>query len=93
MGAESAYITKYIGNDMGNAEVMQVAHMMTASASVDVWHCQLGHISIDSILKMSCSGMAKGMDVVGNRSDGSTYCEECEASGHTQSVIPKETLT
>src|SRR5260370_17941692 len=42
---------------------------------------------------MSCSGMAKGVDMIGNRSDGSTYCEECEASGHTQSVIPKETLT
>ena len=67
--------------------------MMTTSASVDVWHCHLGHISIDSIIKMSCSGMAKGMDVIGNKSDVSTYCEECEASGHTQLVIPKETLT
>ena len=93
MGAESAYITKYIGNNMGNVKVAQVMHTTTVSASVDVWHCQLGHISIDSILKMSWSGMAKGMDMIGNRSDGSTYCEECEASGHTWSVIPKETLT
>src|SRR5260370_30315941 len=67
--------------------------MMTTSASVDVWHCHLGHISIDTIMKMSCSGMAKGMDMIGNKSDVSTYCEECEASDHTQSVILKETLT
>ena len=39
------------------------------------------------------SGMARGMEVIGNKSDVSTYCEECEASGHTQSIIPKETLT
>jgi len=42
---------------------------------------------------MSCSGMAKGMDVIGSKSDESTYCEECEASGHTRSIILKETLT
>src|SRR5258708_2303866 len=42
---------------------------------------------------MSCSGMAKGMDVIGNRHDTSTYCHECEASGHTHLTIPKETLT
>src|SRR5260370_23145967 len=66
--------------------------MTTTSASVDVWHCHLGHISIDSILKMSHSGMAKGMDVIGNKSE-SAYCEECEVSGHTRLIILKETLT
>src|SRR5260370_22842279 len=39
------------------------------------------------------SGMARGMDIIGNRGDASTYCEECEASGHTRSVILKETFT
>src|SRR5258707_1018922 len=60
-----------------------------------VWkrHTSLGHISIDSILKMSHSGMAKVMDIIGNKRDASTYCEECEASRHTRSIIPKETLT
>jgi len=57
--------------------------MMAASASVDIWHVCLRHISIDSILKMAHSGMAKGMDVIGNKEDKSTYCEECEKSGHT----------
>src|SRR5260370_14277337 len=67
--------------------------MTTMSASVDIWHACLGHISIDSILKMAHSGMARGMDMIGNKGDSSTYCEECEASGHTQSNILKETLT
>src|SRR5260370_28422627 len=93
MSAESAYITKYIESGKGNVKTAQVAHMTTVSASVDVWHHHLGHISIDSIMKMSHSGMAKGMDMIGNKSDISTYCEECEVSGHTQSMIPKETLT
>src|SRR5260370_18228423 len=92
MSAESAYITKYIESGKGNVKTAQVAHMTTVSAPVDVWHHHLGHISIDSILKMSRSGMAKGMDVIGNKSE-SAYCEECKASGHTQSIIPKETLT
>ena len=93
MAAESIYISKYIGGNERNVETAQVMHMTTASASVDVWHRCLGHISIDSILKMSHSGMAKGMDVIGSKSDESTYCEECEVSGHTRSIILKETLT
>src|SRR5260370_3222158 len=55
-------------------------------------HC-LGHISVESILKMAQSGMAKGMDVLGGKDDISTYCKECEVAGHTQSPIPKETFT
>src|SRR5258708_9608814 len=39
------------------------------------------------------SGMVKGMDVIGSKKDVSVYCEECERSGHTQSLIPKEMLT
>jgi len=93
MGTEKAYITKYIGDNEGNVEAVNITQMTTASASVNIWHAHLGHISIDSILKMSHSGMAKGMDIIGNKRDASTYCEECEASGHTRSIIPKETLT
>ena len=37
--------------------------------------------------------MTKGMDILGGKKDVSIYCEECEASGHTRSPIPKETLT
>ncbi len=33
------------------------------------------------------------MDVIGSKKDVSVYCEECERSGHTQSLIPKEMLT
>ena len=37
--------------------------------------------------------MARGMDVIGRKSDASTYCEECKVLGHTHSSIMKETLT
>jgi hypothetical protein len=87
-GAEQAYITRYDGN---NVEAAQLARTTTATASIDVWHARLGHISVDSILKMVRSGMARGIDVGGN--EPTDYCEECEASGHTRSPIPKETLT
>ena len=83
MSAERIYISKCIEDKTGNVETVQVMRTTTASASIDVWHAQLGHISIESTLKMVHSGMARGMDVIGSRGDASTYCEECEASGHT----------
>ena len=42
---------------------------------------------------MAQTKMTKGMDILGGKKDVSIYCEECEASGHTCSPIPKETLT
>ena len=51
MSAETAYISKYIGDTIGNVEAAHVTCMMTMSASVDIWHHHLGHISIESILK------------------------------------------
>jgi hypothetical protein len=91
IGAEQVYITKYTSN--WNVEAAQVARTTTATASVDVWHHRLGHISVESILKMAQSGMARGIDITGNKEDRKGYCEECEASGHTRSPIPKETST
>ena len=84
VGTEYAYITKYIGSDMGeNVEAALVAWTTTASTSIDIWHVHLGHISVESILKMAQNGMAKGMDVLGGKDKASTYCKECEAAGHT----------
>jgi hypothetical protein len=64
-----------------NVEATQLAGTMMAMASIDVWHTRLRHISVDLILKMVQSGMAKGMDIGGK--EPNNYCEECEASGHT----------
>src|SRR5260370_9778894 len=64
------------GDGERNVKATQVTHMTTASASVDVCNACLRHISIESILSMAHSGMAKGMEVIGNGGDGSTYCEE-----------------
>src|SRR5260370_40468888 len=83
---ECAYISKSV-------DVAHVACSTTASASIDVWHACLGHISMDSISKMACTGMVKGMDIIWTRKDAPAYCEEFEMSAHTQSPIPKVTLT
>jgi hypothetical protein len=71
-----------------------VAHSVSSSASLDVWHKPLGHISKESILKMMRSEMVKGIDVIGSTTqDGPTYCVECEASSHHRNPIPSETHT
>ena len=89
IATEKAYITV-----IGKPDSANVAHSITVSASLDVWHVHLGHISMDSILKMLCSGMVKGMDIMGPKSiSGSTYCPECEASSHHRNPIPSETHT
>src|SRR5258708_11814114 len=86
---EKAYITV-----VGTPDSANVAHSITASASLDVWHARLGHISMDSILKMLQGGMVKGMDVVGKKDiEGSTHCSECEAASHHRNPIPSKTHT
>src|SRR5258708_14443258 len=89
IATEKAYITVESKSDSTN-----IAHSITASASLDVWHVCLGHISIDSILKMLHSGMVTGMEIISSKSvEGSTYCSECEASSHHCNPIPSETHT
>src|SRR5260370_42277824 len=87
--SERVYITV-----VGTPESANVTHSITASASLDVWHVRLGHISMDSILKMLQSGMVKGMDVIGKKTiEGSTYCSECKSASHHRNPIPSETHT
>ena len=86
---EKAYITSSDISDFAN-----IMHSITASASLDVWHACLGHILMDSILKMLQSGMVNGMDVIGRKTvEGLTYCPECEASSHHCNPIPSKTHT
>ncbi len=86
---EKAYITV-----IGTSDSANVACLITASASLDIWHVHLGHISMDLILKMLQSGMVKGMDVIGKKLiDDSTHCSECKVSSHHRNPIPSETHT
>ncbi len=86
---EKAYITV-----VGTPDSANVAHLITVSASLDVWHVHLGHISMDSILKMLQGGMVKGMDVIGKKTiEGSTHCSESEAASHHRNPIPSKTHT
>jgi len=89
VASERAYITV-----VGTPKSANVTHSITASALLDVWHVRLGHILMDSILKMLQSGMVKGMDVIGKKTiEGSTYCSECKSASHHRNPIPSETHT
>ena len=79
---------------VGTPDSANVVHLITASASLDIWHMHLGHISMDLILKMLWSGMVEGMDVMGKKlMDDSTHCSECEVSSHHRNPIPSKTHT
>ncbi|GBE88168.1 Retrovirus-related Pol polyprotein from transposon TNT 1-94 [Sparassis crispa] len=66
-----------------------VAKETTSSASAQVWHRRLGHISVDSVLKMVRKGMVKGMSIVGEKVSNVT-CKPCLHGKQTRQPIPKE---
>ncbi|GBE82734.1 hypothetical protein SCP_0411190 [Sparassis crispa] len=66
-----------------------VAKETTSSASAQVWHRCLGHISVDSVLKMVRKGMVKGMSIVGEKVSNVT-CKPCLHGKQTRQPIPKE---
>ncbi|GBE86218.1 Retrovirus-related Pol polyprotein from transposon TNT 1-94 [Sparassis crispa] len=66
-----------------------VAKETTSSASAQVWHRHLGHISVDSVLKMVRKGMVKGMSIVGEKVSNFT-CKPCLHGKQTRQPIPKE---
>ncbi len=57
-------------------------------ASLALWHCHLGHISVDTILRMVQSEAITGMEVVGDRSQS---CSACHKGKQTWNMIPKVT--
>ena len=90
---EQAFIS-FPPSNLDPSSSAHVARSITASASLDVWHARLGHISMDSTLMMMRSNMVKGMEVVGRKMiEGLTHCSECESSSHHRNPIPSETHT
>ncbi|OSX61490.1 hypothetical protein POSPLADRAFT_1119507, partial [Postia placenta MAD-698-R-SB12] len=59
----------------------------TSRVDLETWHRRLGHISVDSVLKMVKSGMAKGMAIVGDKAPNSP-CRSCLRGKQTRNPIP-----
>ncbi|GBE88792.1 Retrovirus-related Pol polyprotein from transposon TNT 1-94 [Sparassis crispa] len=66
-----------------------VAKETTSSASAQVWHRHLGHISVDSVLKIVRKGMVKGMSIVGEKVSN-VSCKPCLHGKQTRQPILKE---
>ncbi|TFY53550.1 hypothetical protein EVJ58_g9393 [Rhodofomes roseus] len=68
-----------------------MAKTETSRASLDTWHRRLGHINVDSVLKMVRKGMAKGMEIVGETKQWvQAQCKPCLVGKASRKPIAKE---
>ena len=88
---ERAYITTIEKSSTPN-ESQQPRHSTMAHADMDTWHRRLGHISVDSVLKMVKDGMVNGMSIVGGKAL-SALCVPCQKGAQTRKPIPSKTET
>ena len=67
-----------------------VAHIaqthLPSKASLALWHCHLGHINEDTIIKMVQAKVTISMEVVGDRNHS---CSACCKGKQTRDIIPK----
>ena len=75
--------------NLESAYMAMTAQLKISKADVQTWHCCLGHISIDSVLKMLKKGMVKGMEIMGNTCL-TGVCKPCLIGKQTQKPITKE---
>jgi hypothetical protein len=88
---ERAYITT-VDKTTTPDEPQKSHSSTTALADMDTWHRRLGHISVDSVLKMVKNGIVKGMSIVRSRAL-STLCVPCQKGAQTRTPIPSKTET
>ncbi|KAJ3557078.1 hypothetical protein NM688_g1664 [Phlebia brevispora] len=60
-----------------------------SKADEHTWHCRLGHLGIDNILRMARKGMVKGMALV-KRGARQMICKLCLKGKQARKVIPKK---
>jgi hypothetical protein len=63
-----------------------------SSASLDLWHCHLGHLHTRSIACMPNDNLVTGMDI-SNRDPPPSPCDPCLEGKQTHEPISKVTLT
>jgi hypothetical protein len=76
------------GEDLSEHTLMVCRHM--SKASLDTWHCCLGHLHQDAILSMQKIGMVKSMDITAGKAL-TTPCEPCLKGKQTRAKIRKTT--
>ena len=63
----------------------------SSSATLRTWHRRLGHLNVDSVIKMVRKGMVKGMDIIGSlKPDRSHACKPCLEGKQARAPITKE---
>ena len=75
--------------DSESAYAATTTRLKISRADAQTWHRRLGHISVESVLKMMKKGMVKGMEITGNtRLPG--VCKPCLVGKQTRKPIAKE---
>ncbi|KIM54685.1 hypothetical protein SCLCIDRAFT_30911 [Scleroderma citrinum Foug A] len=59
-------------------------------ANLDVWHRQLGHVNVQSILKLLKKGMVSGMDISDSEGMHEEKCIPCLKGKQHRAVIPSD---
>jgi len=71
--------------------LMALASRKTSlEADIDVWHCQLGHVNVQSILKLLKKGMVDGMAISISKKGHDDYCKPCLEGKQHCAVIPSK---
>ena len=88
-----AYVTS-VGNSplisLPSAFALKAHAKPVSKADLTTWHCRLGHINVDYVLKMTHQGMVKGMDIVGDISRHHAVCVPCLEGKQSRLPISKE---
>ncbi|THH12525.1 hypothetical protein EW146_g7606 [Bondarzewia mesenterica] len=66
------------------------ARTKISKADLTIWHRRLGHISVDSVLRMMRKGMVKGMSITGDTHRQVGICEPCLEGKQTRKPVAKE---
>ena len=78
------------GDDLPDTAL--ITESSTSYAPIDTWHCRLGHLNTDDIMRMIRKGMVKGMEITGTHSP-SSVCEPCLKGKQTRIKIQKKMET
>jgi len=83
-----------LDSDFSGSEMALRAHSQMATADVWLWHHHLGHLNVDSVIKMAHKGMVNGMTITGDTMRNAVgTCKPCIKGKHAQHTIEKQTDT
>ena len=72
---------------------MLASKVQLLSASLETWHCRLGHLNVGSVLKLAQKDMVNGMDIEGSNSHNKSTCKAClEGKQHRNPILTKSSV-